>query len=422
MVIQSSKSKYELMEDLGLLVNEEIKNDFDNLRAKTINEEKIIDALKKGINNESVMMNLSSVRGIALGLTEDCNFRCKYCIYSGDYMYARAHSSKQMDCQTAVKAVDFFLEMINNTFRTRKMNNFDIGFYGGEPLLRFDLLEKVIRGTKEKKWDNGLAGKFKIDFRITTNGYLLNEKIIDFLAENDVYVDISLDGPEVEHDRFRKHRNGSKTWAAVMTNIKKILEKHPEYYRDRVSYQCTIHPLHDLGKIEHYFKNSNDLFDINKIRFSRVSRQFLKEDIAIRDESAAPERGGLITKSIIESSIAGKFNLRNINYQKKLTGSCFPGGEKVFIDTDGKFHICEKMNPYFPIGDIEYGFDIDRIKSIIKQYNEEVIKSRCWQCEVWFLCGVCFVHAAIERELKIECDEIRKGYIALIKNFLYNRI
>jgi radical SAM protein with 4Fe4S-binding SPASM domain len=103
---------------------------------------------------------------------------------------------------------------------------------------------------------------------------------------------------------------------------------------------------------------------------------------------------------------------------KKFTGACFPGGEKTFVDADGRFHICEKISPNYPIGNIEKGFDIKRIKSLLQEFNEEVIKKECWKCKFWFLCGICFVHAGKKGKLKIECDDIKTDYVNLIKRFL----
>jgi len=120
----------------------------------------------------------------------------------------------------------------------------------------------------------------------------------------------------------------------------------------------------------------------------------------------------------IENMIKGKFRLKHIELQSQFTGACFPGGEKVFIDVDGRFHICEKMSPHFPIGDVTTGFDIERIRNIINTFNAEVIRKKCWHCEAWFLCGLCFVHAAREGKIAIDCEEMRKGYLDLVLRYL----
>lgn len=63
-----------------------------------------------------------------------------------------------------------------------------VGFFGGEPLLKFDDIIVPIT----KKYED------KIEFSITTNGTLLNEDIIDFFCDYEIYPLLSFDGvPEV---------------------------------------------------------------------------------------------------------------------------------------------------------------------------------------------------------------------------------
>ena len=66
------------------------------------------------------------VGNLVLQVTQDCNLRCKYCVYSGNY-YNRVHSKHKMSEEIALRAVDFFME------RSSAVESPIIGFYGGEP-------------------------------------------------------------------------------------------------------------------------------------------------------------------------------------------------------------------------------------------------------------------------------------------------
>ena len=79
----------------------------------------------------------SNVQQLILQVTQNCNLRCKYCVYSGSYSN-RVHNNKRMDLCTALNAVDFFTEHSSMT------NTANISFYGGEPLLEIDLIKKVV--------------------------------------------------------------------------------------------------------------------------------------------------------------------------------------------------------------------------------------------------------------------------------------
>ena len=93
---------------------------------------------------------------LILQVTQQCNLRCKYCAYSGNY-YNRSHTSNRMDFETAKKAIDFYLK------RSEKADQLALSFYGGEPLLEFELIKKCVSYILQRKGDK------KILFTMTTN-------------------------------------------------------------------------------------------------------------------------------------------------------------------------------------------------------------------------------------------------------------
>ena len=115
---------------------------------------------------------------VVLNLTTDCNMRCEYCYASaGDYQ-------SYMTYDTALKTIE----------ELRRINNYEtvkVLFHGGEPLLCYDVIEKIINYYK----DHGLADK--LDYYIQTNCVLLTEDKIKFFKENDVKISISVDGNEL---------------------------------------------------------------------------------------------------------------------------------------------------------------------------------------------------------------------------------
>lgn len=111
---------------------------------------------------------------ITLQVTQGCNFRCKYCIYSEETnQKQRSHSQESMSLETAKEAIDFLLE------HSIDSKNINISFYGGEPLLAFDLIKDIVDYVEDL-----FKGK-KISYNITSNGTLLDEEKIQFLIEHD---------------------------------------------------------------------------------------------------------------------------------------------------------------------------------------------------------------------------------------------
>lgn len=79
----------------------------------------------------------NKINFITLQITQNCNLRCSYCVYSGKYKN-RAHSQKTMSKETAQKAIDYYIS------HSRDTKNLSIGFYGGEPLLCIDMIEYCV--------------------------------------------------------------------------------------------------------------------------------------------------------------------------------------------------------------------------------------------------------------------------------------
>ena len=136
---------------------------------------------------------------VTLSLTHKCNLACRYC-------YAGRSTKPDMSPATARKCVDFGLE----TLPAGK--NLGLGLFGGEPLLRFDLVRDITAYAYRKA-----AEKQKpVRINITTNGTLVTPAVIDFAADQRVDLCFSIDGPPDLHDRNRTYRNGYGSFAEVM--------------------------------------------------------------------------------------------------------------------------------------------------------------------------------------------------------------
>ena len=159
------------------------------------------------------------VKALCLHICHDCNLRCKYCFAgTGDYKGNREFMSEEV----ALKAVDFLIENSGN----RKILEMD--FFGGEPLLNFDVVKKTVEYANEKA---SVLGK-KFLFTMTTNGVLLKGEIADWLNENMENVVLSLDGRKEIHDDVRKTINGKGSFEVIIENFKNFIAKRGDksYY------------------------------------------------------------------------------------------------------------------------------------------------------------------------------------------------
>src|SRR5947209_2296233 len=153
---------------------------------------------------------------MVLNLTNQCNLSCKYCYeYGEDKVATPEGKPKFMDWETAKTSVDYF-------FRdSEPRRSIHITFFGGETLMNFPLLKRVVEYATLKASEEGR----EIDFSLTTNATLLNPNTIEFLAEHRIGVTVSIDGPP-EMNKLRVFANGRPSYDIIAPKIKQLLETH----------------------------------------------------------------------------------------------------------------------------------------------------------------------------------------------------
>ena len=407
MKINTSRSSYTLIPRLGLLVNSEIENEFQSLYpdSQEINEEQLIERLRTDLTDEEIEQHICSSRNLVLNITENCNFRCKYCAYSGIYESNRIHNDRKMELSTSKKAVDLFFKNLANRKRKVKINSISVGFYGGEPLLEFSLIKDIYMYTKEKITKTEMDRLFDLQFRVSTNGYLLyKEEIVDFLVKNNIGIDVSLDGPKEEHDKFRVTINMENSWETIWENLNSLYNKFPEYSSKNITYLATIHPMHNYKKIDRFFLENPKRFDITGLLVNKVSKSFLKESLKKKWFGQESLQTSQLINIKNKASFDRKFTLKKISSNSKFTAMCFPGEIKLFVSTDGKIFICERVKQEISIGNVDDGFDYNAIRKVQRLWNEEIIKNRCWECPARTLCHFCVSHSEDKEGIRLDCN------------------
>ena len=141
---------------------------------------------------------------LVLNLTNQCNLSCQYCYEFGEDKVATPEGKpKFMDYETAQASVDFLLE------QSAGRRTVHITFFGGETLMNFPLLKKVVTYAHDRAAGQGRS----IDFSLTTNATLLTPAIIEFLSENRIGVTVSMDGPPELHDKLRDALERAEIWS-----------------------------------------------------------------------------------------------------------------------------------------------------------------------------------------------------------------
>ncbi len=152
------------------------------------------------------------IKALCLHVAHTCNLNCAYCFASqGKYHGDRA----VMSYEVGKRALDFLVENSG----TRK--NLEVDFFGGEPLMNFDVVKKLVQYARSIEKEKGKNFRFTL----TTNGVLVDDDVIDFANKEMSNVVLSLDGRKEVHDRYRIDYNGKGSWETIVPKFQKFVEK-----------------------------------------------------------------------------------------------------------------------------------------------------------------------------------------------------
>ncbi len=247
----------------------------------------------------------------------------------------------------------------------------------------------------------------------------MDETFCQYAAEKDLILDVSLDGPKEEHDRFRVTGDHKPTWDRIVDNVNALKRTFPDYFHRNVNFLATVHPLHNGDLIDEFFNNS-DLFSIDKARVSGVTLHELSagQQKLIDAEAVGFKDSKLRERNVFEDLVMNRLAVKERTADMPFTGTCFPGGTKLYVDSRGRFHICEKINSKFPIGDVDNGIHHDKIRKIFSKWNEEILRNRCWECQMWSLCDVCFASVTKGEAFEFKCSQ--DEYKRFLRRFIEN--
>ena len=126
------------------------------------------------------------VKALCLHVAHSCNLSCSYCFAS----QGRYHGDRAlMSFEVGKRAMDFLIENSG----TRR--NLEVDFFGGEPLMNFDMVKKLVAYCREQEKIHNKNFRFTM----TTNGMLIDDDVIDFCNKECHNVVLSLDGRKEVH-------------------------------------------------------------------------------------------------------------------------------------------------------------------------------------------------------------------------------
>lgn len=345
------------------------------------------------------------VKALCLHIAHDCNLSCKYCFAGkGEYQGAKA----MMSYEVGKQALDFLIANSGNR------RNLEVDFFGGEPLMNFDVVRRLVEYGRSKEEEFGK----KFRFTLTTNGILLNDEISEFLNKEMSNVVLSVDGRQTVNDFMRPSRNGKGSYEIFMPKYQKLAEsrEQKDYY---VRGTFTRHNL-DFAE---------DVLHLADLGFKQISVEPVvageEEEYAIREEDipVIKEEYDKLAKALIERKKAGKgVNFFHFNIDlsggpcvaKRLSG-CGSGTEYLAVTPWGDLYPCHQFvgQDEFLMGNVWDGVVKTDIRDEFKLCNIYA-KDKCTNCFAKFYCsGGCAAnswnfHHSITDAYDVGCELMRK--------------
>lgn len=376
------------------------------------------------IDEKVIKDNLINLKNIVFEVTEKCNLKCKYCGLS-ERLYEKhdIRAFRDMPFEKAKLMIDYLLDIWNDNYVEDMNLPFIVSFYGGEPLLNMPLIKKIIDYIEQ----SGIRGR-KIYYAMTTNAMLL-DKYMDFLAEKNFNLAISLDGDETAQS-YRVDHTGNNSYNRVMHNVKLLQQTYPKYFKgDQVMFVSVLHNRNDVEPLldfleKHFDKtplinplSSHSISEDKKEEFKAMYQNKLQSLIksanceAIQDKYfLTMPKGFRLSQFLYQTSGNIYYNYNQLLMQKYgndmvSTGTCTPFSKKLFLAVDGKILPCERIDHDFELGYVQADYVKLNCKYVAERHNYYLskVKNQCLTCAGSRYCFQCIYHIDDIRSESTHC-------------------
>ncbi|MEI8103304.1 MAG: radical SAM protein [Candidatus Moraniibacteriota bacterium] len=364
----------------GLLVESEVEDDL----------------FRDAIIEETLTKRMMSI--LYLVLTKACNFRCRQCFqperHPQDHLEL-AGAASLMTKETAMLGIDAFARHLNESEADGLEPQ--IYFYGGEPLLNWDVLVDAVEYVELLR---GRELPEEIGFVVITNGSLVDHEKADFFARHNIGVGLSIDGPKEKNDAFRILAHGQGTYDKIVS-VLRILQEH----NVGVTLSITINPniANDLPGIIQWAKEE---LGVDSVSFNMVGGGSYAHTGA---EFSLEAYNDMVATGLVEAyQLARNIGLHEDRVGRKAEDfiyhsfkavDCGAVNNQLVIQPDGLIAFCHASTEY-NVGSVrDPEFRIFGHPAI--QAWEDVLpihNPKCQSCPAMSICGYGCFHHMLELE------------------------
>lgn len=146
---------------------------------------------------------------LTLFLTHECNLACTYC-------YVHDKRRRPMPVEVGKKAIDLGLTLAKDRMQ--------VSFFGGEPLIEWDLLVELHGYAKERLGERGV----RPIFAMTTNGMLLSDRRLEWIRDEGIRIGFSIDGNRAAQDATRCGPKGKSSYERTVERLEAAAKALPD--------------------------------------------------------------------------------------------------------------------------------------------------------------------------------------------------
>lgn len=318
---------------------------------------------------------------VVLQPTSFCNIDCSYCYLP--------HRNKKRDL-----ALDTIQTIVS---RLLEYNYFEetltICWHSGEPFTRgIEFFDQAFREFER------LSKVVKVSHSIQTNGTLLDETWATWLANNNVHVGLSIDGPQSMHDENRVYRSGAGSHRKALEASRLLIDKNISFGAIAVISNAalaspeTFHQFFVNSGIHSVGLNVPEIEGINTVSWIK--------------ENDSDNQFYAFTRALLRCSRDGPIRYRELEYifdvaassQRDFKSSNATLGHILNVAWDGSFSSFAPEllsmsydNKDFLFGNlasqsISDGFAAEKAQKLSKLINDGIDNCR-YSCEFFNICG-----------------------------------
>lgn len=365
----SDDAVQEMLREIELLIRQK----------QLFSEDIFFDAAKQFKQRQSVL------KAICLHVAHDCNMDCEYC-FAGKGQYHGERSI--MSLETGKQALDWLIE------QSGSRRHLEVDFFGGEPLLDWDIIKKLVAYGRSRERETGKEFRFTL----TTNGLALDEEVMEFANREMSNVVLSLDGRKAVHDRMRHTKNGGGTYDLVLKRFQRMAEARgqKDYY---------IRGTYTANNLDF----ASDVLHMADLGFKELSIEPVVADpsapyaLHLEDAEQLCAEYERLAKEMIRRRREGK-PFHFYHYSIDLTGGpciakrisgCGVGTEYMAVTPEGELYPCHQFvgEEAFRIGSVTEGI---QHPEVLTQFQECNVYSHeeCRDCFARLYCsGGCAANA-----------------------------